>query len=86
MSHSSGISISDEALNAFSSARENKSAIRFVEIRLEGENFLLDHTARSVKDQQGDWSQLEARLKPKEPRIFLYRLDDMGICNFWFYT
>jgi len=75
MSHSSGIGVSKALDEQFAAARVPGSAVRFLEVSIVGEELVPVHTVNVAKDAKSDWALLEARLQPKEARIFLFRLD-----------
>lgn len=94
MSVSSGISVSKALEDAFASARSKGAGARLLETTIEGEQFVLAAEVAAGKvrrpqrevfffhhgpqSAQDDWALLEQRVQPKQPRIFLFRLDDQG--------
>eukprot|EP01102_Stenamoeba_stenopodia_P008085 TRINITY_DN2296_c0_g1_i1.p1 TRINITY_DN2296_c0_g1~~TRINITY_DN2296_c0_g1_i1.p1 ORF type:complete len:318 (+),score=55.34 TRINITY_DN2296_c0_g1_i1:94-1047(+) len=78
MTHSSGISVTNELNDAFSNARVSES-VRWIKVQI------IDEALRPVKthpiqgNQEVDWNTTYSELLPKIPTYILYRLDSKNL-------
>ena len=73
---SSGIGVSKALEQAFADARA-KNDVRFLECDVVDEAFTCVYAEKldAGLGERGQWAAMHARCKPKQPFIYLYRLD-----------
>eukprot|EP01092_Planopodium_desertum_P000213 TRINITY_DN102833_c0_g5_i2.p1 TRINITY_DN102833_c0_g5~~TRINITY_DN102833_c0_g5_i2.p1 ORF type:complete len:137 (+),score=15.77 TRINITY_DN102833_c0_g5_i2:191-601(+) len=81
MAHSSNIPVSEELADEFSKARTSGDSVRWIQAIIKDERVNPVGRHAATGSITADWDSMVARMEPKKPNYFVFRLDkknDLG--------